>query len=184
MVPIVSLILPILLAAVVVFVASSIVHMVLPYHKTDFARLPDEDAVHTALADIPPGDYVLPWGGASEVRKSPEYQEKMSRGPVIFMSILPGGQPALGKALGQWFVFSLVVSLFAGYIASRGLGEGTNYLDVFQITSATAFIGYTLALWPGSIWYGRSWSTTLKWTADGLIYALLTGGVFGWLWPA
>jgi len=39
-------------------------------------------------------------------------------------------------------------------------------------------------LWQMSIWYRRSWSTTLKATLDGVIYGLLTGGAFGWLWPA
>jgi hypothetical protein len=34
-----------------------------------------------------------------------------------------------------------------------------------------------------SIWYHRSWGTTLRYTVDGLVYALLTAGIFGWLWP-
>jgi hypothetical protein len=29
----------------------------------------------------------------------------------------------------------------------------------------------------------RSWIRTLKSMFDGLIYALLTASVFGWLWP-
>jgi hypothetical protein len=34
-----------------------------------------------------------------------------------------------------------------------------------------------------SIWYSRAWINTIKSTIDGLIYALLTAGTFGWLWP-
>lgn len=184
MVPLASLIIPILVSAVVVFIASSIVHMLLPHHRTDYARLPDEDAFQNTLADVPPGDYVVPFGGTSEARKTPEFQERMTRGPVVFMSILPGGQPAMGKTLAYWFVFCLVVGLFAAYLAGRELGPGAEYLSVFQLAGTTAFVGYALALWPASIWYGRAWSTTLKSTVDGLIYALLTGGVFGWLWPS
>lgn len=46
-----------------------------------------------------------------------------------------------------------------------------------------AFLGYVPGLWQDSIWYGRKWSTTLKNTLDGIVYALLTAGTFGWLWP-
>ena len=63
------------------------------------------------------------------------------------------------------------------------LGPGANYLDAFRFAGATAFIGYTLALWQMSIWYRRAWSMTIKSTFDGLIYSLLTAGAFGWLWP-
>lgn len=41
-----------------------------------------------------------------------------------------------------------------------------------------------LALLQNSIWYKRKWSSTLKSMADGLVYALVTAGTFGWLWPA
>jgi len=64
------------------------------------------------------------------------------------------------------------------------LGPGEDYLAVFRFTGATAFVGYTLALWQNSIWFKRKWSTNLKNTFDGLIYALFTAGTFGWLWPS
>ena len=58
MVSIVSLWMPIVVSGVLVFFISSFIHMVLPYHNTDFRKLPDEDGVFTALQDlsIPPGD--------------------------------------------------------------------------------------------------------------------------------
>ena len=62
-------------------------------------------------------------------------------------------------------------------------GRATPYLTVFRIVGTVTFAGYALALAQYSIWYGRAWSITLKSMFDGLIYALLTGGVFGWLWP-
>jgi hypothetical protein len=34
-----------------------------------------------------------------------------------------------------------------------------------------------------SIWYQRPWVVTLKSTIDGLLFACLTAGAFGWLWP-
>jgi hypothetical protein len=185
MVPLMSLWLPIVLAAVLVFVVSSILHMILPYHRTDWGRVPAEDDVMDALRrfKIPPGDYMLPCGGGPEAMRSTEFLDKMKRGPVALMTMMESGVPSMGKALAWWFVYSLVVGLFAGYVASRVLGPGTHYLQVFRVTGTVAFIGYALALWQNTIWYKRSVAATTKSTIDGLIYALLTAGCFGWLWP-
>jgi sulfite exporter TauE/SafE len=75
------------------------------------------------------------------------------------------------------------VSVLAAYVVGRATPPGALYMHVFQLVSSVAFIGYSVALWQMSIWYRRSWNTTIKATVDGLIYALLTAGVFGWLWP-
>jgi|SRR6516164_9797574 len=77
----------------------------------------------------------------------------------------------------------VVIGVFAAYVAGRALPPGTDYLQVFRFVGATAFIGYSVALWQMSIWNRRAWLTTIKATVDGLIYALLTAGTFGWLWP-
>jgi hypothetical protein len=185
MVPLTSLWLPILLAAVLVFVASSNIHMVLPFHRTDYGKVPSEDAVMDALRkfSIPPGDYIVPCPVTPANMKTPEFQEKWKRGPVIFMTTIPPGQQAMGGQLAAWFVYCVVVSVFAAYIAGRALPPGAPYLDVFRFAGTTAFAGYTLALWQNTIWYKRAWTTTLKSTIDGLIYACLTAGTLGWLWP-
>lgn len=185
MVTIPSLLLPIVLSAVVVFVVSSIIHMVLPYHRTDFAKLPQEDAIRDALQpfDVPPGEYVVPHAATPQERKAPEFLEKVNKGPVAFMTFLPKGMPSMAGPLVQWFVYCVVVGGFAAYIAGRALGPGAEYLAVFRFVGCTALVGYTVALWQSSIWYKRPWSTTIKHTIDGAVYALLTAGVFGWLWP-
>jgi len=177
--------LPILLSSVIVFVASSIIHMVLPWHKTDYPKVPDEDRVRDALRPfaIPPGDYMVPRCENSKELRTPEFAEKMNQGPVIVMTVLPNGQWSMGRNLGLWFLYCAVVGVFAAYVAGRALPAGASYAHVFQFVGATAFIGYALALWQMSIWYRRAWSTTIKATIDGLIYALLTAGTFGWLWP-
>jgi len=176
---------PILVAAAIVFVASSIMHMVLPYHHSDFKKLPSEDEVMAALRKfkIPPGDYIVPCAGSQKGMSSAEFKEKMNRGPVATLTVVPSGPPAMGVSLVQWFLYCALVSVFAGYIAGRALGPGAHYLAVFRFAGCTAFVGYSLALWQNSIWYKRSWAVTIKSTVDGLIYGLLTGGVFGWLWP-
>ena len=103
--------------------------------------------------------------------------------PVVVATVMPSGRPAMGAQLVQWFVYCLVVGVFAAYIAGRALGPDADYLAVFRFAGATAFVGYSLALWQNTIWYKRNWVVTLKSTADGLVYGLLTGGTFGWLWP-
>jgi len=177
--------LPILLSSVIVFVASSIIHMATPWHKGDYPKMPNEDKVMDALRPfaVPPGDYMVPRPASMQDMKSPEFSEKLRQGPVMVVTVLPNGPFSMTRNLVLWFVYCLVVGLFAAYVAGRTLPVGTAYPRVFQITSVTAFIGYALALWQMSIWYRRAWSITIKSTIDGLIYALLTGGSFGWLWP-
>ena len=186
MVSVLSLWLPILLSAVFVFILSSVIHMVLKYHNSDFKAVPKEAEVMDALRpfNIEPGMYTMPRANDMKDMNSPEYQEKLKKGPVAMLTVLANGPVNMGAALFKWFVFSVIVGIFSGYVAGIMLGPGANYMEVFRITSVVAFCSYTLAEWPISIWYGHSLSTTLKSTFDGLLYALLTGGTFGWLWPA
>lgn len=185
MVSIISLWLPILLSAVMVFIISSFIHMVLPYHRTDFRKVESEDEVMEALRkfNIPPGDYVIPCAGTPQEMKNPEFIEKMTKGPVVFMTVIKSGPPSMTGNLIQWFIYSILVGIFAAYIAGRALGPGAGYLEVFRFAGTTAFIGYSLALLQNSIWYKRNWVATLKSVFDGLIYGLFTAGTFGWLWP-
>lgn len=183
MVSIASLWLPILLSSVIVFLASAIVHMVLPYHRNDFVKAPTEDAAMNALRGTPPGDYMMPHGEGPAAMKDPAFIERMTRGPVAVVTVLPSGPPNMGKNLTQWFVYTLVIGLFAGYVASRAIGPGAPYGDVFRFAGTTAFAGYGLALAQNSIWLGRKWSSTIKSMLDALAYAMLTAGTFGWLWP-
>ncbi|MBI4456852.1 MAG: hypothetical protein HY644_13275 [Acidobacteria bacterium] len=185
MVPVMSLWTPILLSAVIVFAASSIIHMALPYHRTDFGKVPAEDEVMDALRKfgIPPGDYVVPCAGSPKQMKDPDFIDKMKRGPVAFLTVIESGPPSMGTNLALWFFYCVAVGLFAAYMAGRALTPGASYLAVFRFAGCTAFVGYVVALWQNSIWYKRAWSATLKSTFDGLVYALLTAGTFGWLWP-
>ena len=185
MVPIFSLWLPILVSAVFVFIASSIIHMLLGYHANDFRKFPDENAVTDALRklNLPAGEYMYPLASSTKEMNSPEFQEKAKKGPGLILAIWPGGRPSMAVSLIQWFLYSVIVNIFAAYVAGRALSPEAHYLAVFRFVGVTAFVSYTLAGWQRSIWYKQSWTTTLKNTFDGLIYALLTAGTFGWLWP-
>jgi len=177
--------LPILLSSVFVFVASSIIHTVTPWHKSDYTKLPNEDKVMDLLRplQIPPGDYMVPRPSSTEDLRSPEFIEKMKKGPVLMLTVWAAGPARMGKSLALWFIYSVVVGVFAAYVTGHALAPGTAYVHVFRFAGVTAFLGYSLALWQMSIWYHRSWTTTIKSTVDGLIYGLLTAGTFGWLWP-
>lgn len=177
--------LPILLSAVFVFIASSIIHMAPLWHKSDYPKLPNEPAFADAVRPmaIPPGEYMVPRAANMADFKTPEFQEKVNKGPVMVMTVLPPGPVSMARNLTLWFVYCLVVSLASGYIVLHALGPHMPYPRVFKYVAATAFIGYTFATWQMWIWYWRSLPLTLKSTFDGLIYALLTAGTFGWLWP-
>lgn len=184
MVSLASLWLPILLSAVVVFVASSAIHMLLGYHSTDWKRFPSEDAALDALRqlDLTPGDYAAPMAASMAEMNSPEFKARVEKGPRITVTIL-GPSNSMPRSLVFWFLYSIVVAIFAAYVAGITLAPGADYMQVFRVTSTVAFAGFALAIWQGWIWYSRSIGYTLKSTLDGLIYSLLTGGVFGWLWP-
>jgi hypothetical protein len=185
MVSLTALWIPILLSAVLVFVVSSIIHMASPWHKNDYPRIPNEDAVRSALRplNIPPGSYMVPRPASPKEMGSPEFAEKMKTGPVLMLQVMPNGMTPMTKNLINWFIYLIVIGVFAAYLTSRAVGPGTNYLTVFRFVGTTAFMGFALALWQMTIWYRRSWVITMKSTIDGLIYACLMGGVFGWLWP-
>lgn len=185
MISLFALWLPILLSAVAVFVVSSIIHMVLRYHNSDYSKVADEDGFLEAVGrfNLAPGDYFVPRAETMKEMGSPEYIEKCTRGPVGFFSIMKPGPPNMGPQLLQWFVYSIVVGVFVAYITRMTLAPGTEYMMVSRVAGAVAFCCYGLALVQGSIWYKKRWSSTLKSLFDALLYGLFTGGIFGWLWP-
>jgi hypothetical protein len=174
--------LPIVLAAVIVFVASSIMHMVLPYHHGDYKKLPDEDKAREALRGLSPGLYVMPYCTHKEM-KSPEIQEKYKQGPVGLLTMFPSGPPAMGKYMGLWFVYCLIIGFFVAYLAWHTVALGSNYLVVFRVVGTAAFLAYGVGIISNGIWKGQPWGNVIKEVIDGLVYALLTAGTFGWLWP-
>ena len=185
MVSLTALWLPILLSAVIVFIASAIFHVVLPIHRNDYKKLPNEEKVLAALRNegVTPGDYAFPFPDSPKDMGSPEMIEKYNQGPVGLATVLPSAPPAMGKSLTLWFVFCLLIGVFVAYLTGRTLDAGAHYLAVFRIAGTAALLGYSAAEANSSIWKGQAWSTTAKHMAEGLVYALLTAGVFGWLWP-
>jgi hypothetical protein len=180
-----QLLVPALVATVIVFVASSIVHMVIKWHNPDYKRLPDEDEVRAAIrkGGAGPGQYVFPHCLDAKQMASPEMKQKYVEGPVGILYLRPAGETKLGPFLGKWVAYTLVVSVFAGYVASATLAPGAPYLKVFQVVGASAWLAYSWQSPADSIWKGKPWSVTVRGLVDGLLYAALTAGAFAWLWP-
>jgi hypothetical protein len=185
MVSLSSLWIPIVASAVFVLIALMIIHGLLGWHKADMAALPGEATVMETLRSVgaKPGDYRFPHGTTVEEMTSPEFVAKMNQGPVGIMSIWPNGEINMGKLMGQWFIYSLFIAIFAAYLTSRTRAPGAPYLEVFRVSGAVTFACYAVAHWQNWIWWGRSTRFTLTYSVDGLAYALVTGATFGWLWP-
>jgi hypothetical protein len=181
-----SLWLPILLSAAVVFVISSLIHMVFKWHASDYNTLPNEDAVRTAIrAGNPgPGRYVMPFCKEMKDMGSEAMKQKYVEGPVGHVTILPNGVPAMGKYLGQWFLWTLAVAVVAALLT-----VGIFDLDPKRVRAATklfaavTFIAHGFGTVTESIWMGRSWSSSAKHLLDAALYAIGSGAVFYWLWP-
>lgn len=184
MTPLMSLLLPIVVSAVAVFVLLLIIHMT-PWHRRDYIRLPDEDGVMKALRpfNIPPNDYAVPHPGSGAEMKSPEYDAKRDAGPVMFMTVVPSGPWNIGKLMGTGFLFTLVVSASMAWVVGTIVPPGGDTHAVFHHVAVIAFLSYAMGAVPMSIWYNRKWSTTFKTAVDSLLYALATGWIFAMMWP-
>lgn len=183
MIPIMSLWLAILLSAVFVFAASALVWMALPHHKTDWKGLANEDAARSALKGTAPGQYMIPFAGGWEAMKDPAVVKKIEDGPVGYLTMIPSGVTNMGGMMAKSFLYYVIVAGGVAYLASRTLDPGAEYLSVFRVAGTTAWFAFGFGVIPDSIWFGRPWSSTVKHLLDTLLYALLVGGVFGWLWP-
>lgn len=186
MVALSALWLPIVVSAVFVFIASALFWMVLPHHRSDWKRLPNEDALMQTLAEQEPkrGQYSFPFASTAAECKSEEWKAKVAKGPCGLLVVLDPGGPSMGKNLLLQFLYYVVISVLVGYLAYHTVPDGSDYLAVFRIVGTAAILGYVGALFPQAIWFGRSWGATIKDTFDGVVYGLLTAGTFGWLWPA
>jgi len=146
MVALPALWMPIVVSAVFVLITLVIIHGMLGWHKGDMIAVPGEAKVMETVRglNVQPGDYRFPHANTTAEMTTPEFAGKMKQGPVGIMSIWPNGDINMGKLLGQWFVYSLVIAVLAAYITGRTRGPGAPYLQVFRVSGAVTF-GW---LWP------------------------------------
>ena len=177
--------LPILLSAVFVFVASSILHMVLQIHNGDYKKLAGEDKIMETMRTegVEPGMYMFPFAGSMKDMGTPEMIEKYNQGPVASLTVFPNGPIAMGARLVQWFLYTVLIGLVVAYVATLALSGGASFGTVFRLTCTVAILAYAFSALPESIWKGQDWGATLKFVFVGVVYSLVTAGTFGWLWP-
>lgn len=176
---------PILLSAGLIFIASSIIHMVLQLHKPDYRKLSNEEDVRAAIrAGAPtPGQYILPYCDSPKDAGSPEVARKFEEGPVGVLLLRAAGPMKMGPFLGRWVLYTVAVSALAAYLARSFLTPSAPYLTVFRLVGTAAWLAYSWQAPADSIWKGKPWSVTAREMFDGLVYASLTAGSFAWLWP-
>lgn len=186
MVSLAQLWMPIVLGAVGAFIASSILHMAIHkiWHGKDYHGFTNEDEVRAAIrkGSSQAGMYMLPFC-PPEKMKDPATLAKFNEGPVGFLILRTPGGFNMGKSLGLWFGFCLLVSLFTGYLASATLAAGTDAMQVFRIASTAGVMGFALGSLPNHIWWGEPAPSTLKNIVDGIIYGCIVGAMYAWLWP-
>lgn len=185
MVPLEQLWIPIIASAVLVFIASALIHMVIKWHNPDYHGFANEDEVRAAIRKTSPapGQYFLPYCPDPKQMEKPEIRKKFTEGPIGFVTLRPPGPPSMTQPLVLWFISCVIISAIAGYLASRTVPPGASFLAVCRVVSIVAFFAYA---WGGvhqAIWMGKPWGSAAKEILDGVIYAVITAATFGWLWP-
>jgi hypothetical protein len=182
MIPLSALWLPILVSAVGVFIASNLFHMAIPaWHRGDYGKLDNEKVFLDALASTKSGQYIAPhvnWG-----KLSPEERDAMMARPMAFALVRNPAKFSFPKTLGLYFLYLLVISILVGYVAGVTMASGTAFRDVFRVVGTIGILAYAFGTVSDAIWYGKPWSVVAKFVIDGVIYGLVTGAIFGWLWP-
>jgi hypothetical protein len=181
--PLPTLLLPIFLSAVFVFIASFILWMALPFwHRKDYVKLAEESTVVGALRAAASGQYVVPhmdWN-----KMTPEQRAEAHKGPMALLIVRNPNEFSFAKTLVSYFIYMFVVMIFIGYLAGIAMPPGTHYMRVFRIVGTAGVLAFSFNTIADSIWYGKPWSVTWKNIIDGVIFGLLAAGTFGWLWPA
>jgi hypothetical protein len=177
--------LPILVSSILIFIASSLIHMVIRWHNGDYRKLANEDAVRAAIrAGAPgPGMYVLPHCADMKDMQNPDMTQKFVEGPVGLVTLRRSGAPKIGPALMQWFLFTLVIGAAAAGLALQVYGIGGNPHHAAHLIGAISLLVYAGASVPEGIWMGKPWISVLKHAIDGAIYATISALTFWWLWP-
>jgi len=177
---------PILVTAVLIFFASSLIHMVFQWHNSDYRKLGNEDEVRAAVrAGSPtPGQYILPHCSHMKEMGGEAMQQKFREGPVGILTIKASGTPGMGKALGSWFVFCLAVAAFAACLTMGAFPAGREYGHrAGHLAGMISFLTYFGGSVQMAIWMGKPWGAVGKDLLDSLIYGVISAAVFMWLWP-
>lgn len=88
---------------------------------------------------------MTPRAADSKDTHSPEYKSKFERGHVFMISIWQNRTLSMTKNLIQWFIYSIVIGIFAAYVASWAVSPDAEYMHVFRFAGVTVYIDYAAA---------------------------------------
>lgn len=176
--------LPILLSGVALFICSFLAWAILPHHKDDYSSPPNEEAMRTAVRSLglAPGRYMFPNCKDHKGMNDPELARKMAEGPMGMLNIWP--VPSMGKNMALTFLTFLIASAFVGYLARETLPNGAAFAKVFQIVGTAGILTWCFSFIPNMIWFNGGIRATVMCIIDGVVYGLVMGAVFAFLWPA
>jgi len=191
--------LPILLSAAGVWIASAVAWMAINHHAKDYRKLPNEEAFTNAVRglNIPPGNYMFPHAGDDrKACRSPEFMEKWKKGPAGIMGIWQCDGGMGGKMILTFLVYIVVSTLIAylGWVTlphenvavvggvTRTIADAS-FSHVFRALGTAGVLAYAFAHLPNGIWFGQYPRAMMLCVIDGIVYGLITGAIFAWLWP-
>ncbi len=176
-----SLWLPILCSGLATHIASTLAWVVLPHHKPEWTKLPDEDGLLDWLnsRSTPAGQYIFPFHLGEDGKPSAE-QEQKARDGCRGMLVLWPEPPNMGVNIGLTLAFFMVAAFTIGYLASLALAPGASFMDVLQLVGTAGLLTHCAAKFPNVFWFRRKVAMDL---VDGVAYALITGVIFAVMWP-
>lgn len=177
--------LPIIASSVLVFVASSLIHMVFKWHNSDYRKLANEDEVMAAIraASPTPGQYVMPHCIEMKATGEESMQKKFRDGPVGFLTLRKSGPPSMGASLVQWFLLVLVIATIAACLAMQCYGLHGDAHRAGHLVGMVSLLAYACGGVQAGIWMGKPWGSVAKDLLGALIYATVSALTFMWLWP-
>lgn len=184
MISIFELWLPILISAIAVFIASSVIWMALPYHKKDIRFMPSEEAFTKAIEplDIKPGLYMYPNCSDHKDMKSDAFLAKWKSGPWGTLTVM-GAPPNFAFNLLKTFLSYLAITTMCAYLASMSLQAGADSFTVLRFVGTSATLGFCMGSFAGDFFLGKPTRFIFTSFIDGIIFACITAGVFCFMWP-
>lgn len=175
---------PILVSAAAVWVYSALAWMVMGHHAADMVGAPDEDALIAAVRGLGlrPDAYSFPHPRSKAECKDPKFMEKWKSGPAGVLHVW--GPVNMGRNMALSFVVYLMVSLLVGYIGANAIPRGAGFGHVLQVLGTAGVLAYVFGSLPHAIWFQARRQAVVSCAFDGVVQGLITGAVFGWLWPA
>ncbi|MFO0935727.1 MAG: hypothetical protein U0798_04315 [Gemmataceae bacterium] len=174
-----SLVLPIVISGVALFIASFVSWMVLHLHNEDWKKFPNEDAVMSAVgANAAEGNYMVPGMTHRSEMMTPEFQQKFKTGPRFTMTILP--MTNMGRNLGLTFVYFLAISFTLGYLGSIAFQPGASFMNVFRFIFTASLPMFLAGYLAHSIWFRIR---VVGHIIESIAYAVIVGLIFAGMWP-